>query len=70
MVANARCDSAARCVFLSELAGEKAERLEKVAALVALYLIPNGRGAEPTPAAYYTSPRAALLLDFSAAEYE
>lgn len=41
MVANARCDSAARCVFLSELAGEKAELLEKVAALVALYIIPN-----------------------------
>lgn len=47
MVGSARRDSAARCVFLSELAGgEKAERLEKVTPLVALRAIPNGKGAE------------------------
>lgn len=52
MAASARCDSAARCVFLSELAGEKAERLEKVAALIALCVIPSGTVAEPTPIFY------------------
>lgn len=57
MVASARCDSAARCVFLSELAGEKAELLEKVAALVALYIIPNRKGAEPPPILYISTRR-------------
>lgn len=55
MAPNARCDSAAWCVFLSELAGEKAERLEKVAALVVLYVIPSGTGAEPTPILYIST---------------
>lgn len=58
MVANARCDSTARCVFLSELAGERAELLEKVAALVAMYVIPNGEGAEPASVLNISTRRA------------
>lgn len=58
MVGDAPRDSAARCVFLSELAGgEKAERLEKVTLLVELYVIPNGKGAGPTPILYISARR-------------
>lgn len=57
MVANTGGDSAASCVLLSELAGEKAERLGKVAALLALYVIPEGKGAEPTPILYPSTRR-------------